>query len=487
MSKIGRNDKCHCGSGLKYKKCCLAKDEHRNMLKKRVKNISRKDFVSGPYKKCPKCNENTFGVFLHTGGDSYGRECTTCWHTQGYKFPKIKKKIIYLDQFVISNITKALDPDSSGHKRVLEQPFWLEVYKKIDVLSKQNLIICPDSSFHTDESLLSGDPPYENLKEIYEHLSNGCTFYDHNTITRFQLQQHLTNYMNGEPTKPLDLNAEHVIHGHPHEWTGRMRIGVNMKPYEGQLEAIHKERKAHYEGLKSVFERWQNEKERDFMDWVKEEAYAFGEGTIKAHLAYLRKQSELPQKYAEQYLAGKEPDFKLEDLFPPPSSQIIESMTIEMHRYNLKGEDALKKMVEYLRSKYIIDIPIIHISSLLYGALARKAAHGQKSHPNMGTVTDVNAISSLLPYSDAIFIDNPMAALLNEQPLKKEIARYNTKIFSLNTKEEFLKYLDEIQKCATPEHLAIVEDSYGDTEPYLSLLENKKQSKEDDEIFDDKD
>ncbi len=24
---IGRNDPCHCGSGKKYKKCCLAKDE----------------------------------------------------------------------------------------------------------------------------------------------------------------------------------------------------------------------------------------------------------------------------------------------------------------------------------------------------------------------------------------------------------------------------------------------------------------------------
>lgn len=26
MSKLGRNDACHCGSGKKYKKCCLEKD-----------------------------------------------------------------------------------------------------------------------------------------------------------------------------------------------------------------------------------------------------------------------------------------------------------------------------------------------------------------------------------------------------------------------------------------------------------------------------
>lgn len=27
MVKLGRNEKCHCSSGKKYKKCCLAKDE----------------------------------------------------------------------------------------------------------------------------------------------------------------------------------------------------------------------------------------------------------------------------------------------------------------------------------------------------------------------------------------------------------------------------------------------------------------------------
>jgi len=31
MKKLGRNDPCHCGSGLKYKKCCLEKDETGNV------------------------------------------------------------------------------------------------------------------------------------------------------------------------------------------------------------------------------------------------------------------------------------------------------------------------------------------------------------------------------------------------------------------------------------------------------------------------
>ncbi|MFD1955587.1 SEC-C metal-binding domain-containing protein [Paenibacillus thailandensis] len=32
MDKIGRNDLCYCGSGLKYKRCCLGKDQSNNRL-----------------------------------------------------------------------------------------------------------------------------------------------------------------------------------------------------------------------------------------------------------------------------------------------------------------------------------------------------------------------------------------------------------------------------------------------------------------------
>lgn len=33
MKKLGRNDSCHCSSGLKYKKCCLNKDEAANVTR----------------------------------------------------------------------------------------------------------------------------------------------------------------------------------------------------------------------------------------------------------------------------------------------------------------------------------------------------------------------------------------------------------------------------------------------------------------------
>jgi hypothetical protein len=37
MDKIGRNDPCPCGSGKKYKKCCLEKDEQEKSEQRKLK------------------------------------------------------------------------------------------------------------------------------------------------------------------------------------------------------------------------------------------------------------------------------------------------------------------------------------------------------------------------------------------------------------------------------------------------------------------
>lgn len=38
-SQVGRNDFCPCGSGKKYKKCCLPKDKEKERLKRELENI----------------------------------------------------------------------------------------------------------------------------------------------------------------------------------------------------------------------------------------------------------------------------------------------------------------------------------------------------------------------------------------------------------------------------------------------------------------
>jgi len=41
MTKTGRNDPCHCGSGKKYKRCCLQEDQEGERLVRSAVNAAR--------------------------------------------------------------------------------------------------------------------------------------------------------------------------------------------------------------------------------------------------------------------------------------------------------------------------------------------------------------------------------------------------------------------------------------------------------------
>ena len=98
---------------------------------------------------------------------------------------------------------------------------------------------------------------------------------------------------------------------------------------------------------------------------------------------------------------------------------------------------------------------------MLFASMARKAASGQKKPPSRGMFDDTEFISILLPYCDAMFLDKECHTYLNEDPLKLA-HNHNTDIFSLNTKDNFMEYLDDIESSASPMHLNEVRNVYGD-------------------------
>ena len=79
-----------------------------------------------------------------------------------FSLPKLHKKIIYLDQFALSDMVKILDPSLSSNKTI--DPFWFSLLNLIDYVN-YSLIVCPISNFHQNESLLSSF--YEKLKSMY--------------------------------------------------------------------------------------------------------------------------------------------------------------------------------------------------------------------------------------------------------------------------------------------------------------------------------
>lgn len=470
--KTGRNAPCYCGSGKKYKKCCLMKDDDKEQKRRqrdeRILKIDPRIFISKPYVACPNCGKREFGVLMITG-EHYTRRCRECWHDESFRLPPIKKRLIYLDQFVISNIMKALDPSNPSHERVMVDPFWIEAYKKLDTLSKYQLIICPDSFFHRHESLVGKDFP--KMQMIYEHLSSGVTFFDKDTITRFQIGEHFQNYLDGKMDAPLALDARHITHGRFDEWYGRLKVSIKNRARKGEIDEMRRSRESSYEKFKEVFERWRTEKGKKYNEWMMEEATGFGKGVWQSAIAFAQRRHVVSQRYIE---TGS---FDLEDILPPPGITVVEDMMRTLRARKIEGEEAFNIINSYFNSDCVLQVPSIKISSMLYAAIAREAAAGQINPPSRGVFTDVNAISSFLPYCDAIFIDNENASYLKKAPLKDKIG-FPTKIFSTNTKSDFLSYLDGILDEADPKHLKLVKEIYGDDwgDPYLTIL--KDQTKE---------
>ncbi len=487
MTKVGRNNPCPCGKTnaagipIKYKRCCLEDDADEPMKDSTGRNggpprLSRKDFIGKPYRRCSNCGHDAFGTVLIGGGrgDSYSKECFYCGHREARKLPPITKKVIYLDQHAISNMMKALNPESKSHATITkDQPFWLEIYKKLDVLLRLNLIICPDSYYHRYESLAMG-ADFELMQEIYEHLSRGKTFHGEYNIQRIQIREHFKSYLDGKSEVVPSTKAEDVVHGDLHEWTGGIRISVRSGPREGEIQSLLKEKKEKYEKFLPIFEDWRTQTAKKFEDWVHEEAAGFGLGIFGALRNWIKRRQTLPERFQETGVLD------LEDVLPPSTNSILEDMLRELIVRGITGEDAIKKMKEYFDSDVILKVPSVRLTAGLFAALARDAALGRKDPPSAGVFYDVSAIASLLPYCDAMFVDSENAALLTTNPLKK-LVDLPTKIFSIRTVEEFLSYLDSIKEAADPAHIKLVEERDGDdwATPCITILEDHKKQHED--------
>lgn len=424
--------------------------------------IDPRDFISGPFRKCPKCGAEQFGVLM-VSGNLYVRRCRdrACWHTQRIYLPEIRKRIIYLDQFAISNMMKALNPDVKGHERAAADPFWRELFEALYVVCRLQLVVCPDSNEHRNESLLSSF--YAPLKRMYELLSHGATFHDSETIRHQQVATIAEAWIHGEVPK-FNFDAQEVSYGRLHEWQERFIISANIE-YADLVDGIRGEREKVHEGLGKCFVTWQKEKP-SFAACFEEEITAWGPGIFRIYLNWVQHRIEMEQ--------GNRP-IDLEAYMPPQCAGLIIGIKYIFQRAGVPEPDSFSKAREFLLSRAPTEAPFNRIAASLFAVMAAKAAAGQKEPPNRGTAADVNIVSTLLPYCDAMFIDNKCRALLSDIPQAHRLP-YSTHIFSLKQGKEFLEYLNNIKDACTPQHIGLVEEVYGPgwKEPYLSIFRPEK-------------
>lgn len=419
--------------------------------------LDPRKFISEPYIECPYCGSMTFGV-LDIGDYGYHRRCRQCLHPTGdedsafYRLPPITKKIIYLDQFVISNIMKALNPAMNSNMEGKIDDYWYQLFLKLDRLCRLQLISCPQSVFHENESIITEH--YQSYKKMYQHLSAGIHFKHCESIRISQLCKHAKAWVMGDSVRGMVPDMNDAIYGSANRWMSRIFISSNTRQTTALVDDIRKTRVAIYESISDVFSCWQGEKGRRYDDWFGEECQGLGAGLMQAYYAYYSNLGGNP-------LA----------LFPSPAVQRVMAIRDVFIRHGVSDDDVVPRIASYLASTDIEYVPFTRIASSLYAAIAQKAANGMKRLPNMGMANDVNMISTLLPYCDAMFVDNECRGYLDDGNVRRKL-KYGTQIFSYNNRAEFIRYLDDAESEMPKDHLEKVLEVYGESwlQPNTSLF-----------------
>src|SRR5262249_44046364 len=135
-------------------------------------------------------------------------------------------------------------------------------------------------------------------------------------------------------------------------------------------------------------------------------------------------------------------------------------------------DQRLPTIGEFLASEEIKRAPFLQISCAMLASMAVEASMQQAPKPDQGMWTDISTVSTLLPYSDAIFIDNRCDHLLQEAMNGAGLA-YDAAVFSMRSRDDLLAWLEELEASASPDHVALVKDVYGKSwlEPYSSMFE----------------
>ena len=404
--------------------------------------IDSRMFTTGPRRPCPRCGHAELAT-LSIMNNVHTRRCGSCFRDEEELLPPLAKRMIYLDQMVISDIAKKLDPVWRAEKPHVDD-FWLEAFDRIDRLVKLQLIVCPNSPIHEVESSLA--VPYATvLRRLYKHLASGVSLRFPHQVYMEQLSEAFDAWSTRRHPDWRRITRANVIRGDLYRWSDRLRITADMGRSPGEIEDRRQSRVHAHAALERLWKKWASEPQIGFEERFEIER----RGIAEAALSSARKPAWLVQ--------------------------LVEWLLGRLKQMGVPRETRLQKAERFLLSEQALCAPENHLGALLHASLARRAADGQKC-PNQGTPSDLKFIAAYLPYCDAMFIDRQFDHLLEQGSLRDAVSDYPTMIFSARSRDDFLAYLDGLEAEADPGHVDLVVRTYGETwtEPYRTMLEHER-------------
>ena len=387
-------------------------------------------------------------------GRHYVRRCYRCGHTESFPLPPLKKKIIYLDQFAVSNMMKAINPVTDAHRKgvfakgTIEER-WVRLFEKLDRLSKMQLIVCPYAEYHEKESM--PDRHFQSLKRMYEQLSGTIHFRDATEIRSSQVYAAAICWIRGKPIE-LDFEPQRVVYGKLDEWGDTILVTIKRKVTDDQVKRLTNFREQVHETMKQIFTGWKLNPRRKLDEYRKRHLQTFWHENLDQYSSYGQRGLLDAAPANVKIVAGVCNIFRVEGI---PDNQLPQKM-----------------VTFFLDPAVQAQVPYGGLSALLFACLAREATapNSQMLCPNRGTYYDVEMIATLLPYCDAMFIENKWHEYLRQPSSVKLRSPFHAELFCPGKMDVFFAYLDDIERNANPSHIAQVAKVYGDIQPYLKLF-----------------
>ncbi len=387
----------------------------------------------------------------------YVRRCIHCWFDQRLPLPTVKKAIIYLDQFVVSNMMKELDPANTS-----APGFYRKLFETLDRLSKLQLIVCPDSPLHDHESVV--DTRYEKIRTVFRQLSHGVSFRDPTTILHAQIMRAFDCWRTEKPCEAR-VTREFALTQKPDVWQDRYRIELSFA-VPGLAQELKTNRDRVTERLHETCEEWRNDAGFNFKDTFDNELAGGGRLILQQY-----------GHYAGHFAAvstGQAP-FDDEVCFAPPAAVLVSRMLSELALSLPNWEKRFARIGDFFASEHFRAVSGVRISALFWATIAREINAGRKADrfPKASMYNDIDAVAMYSPFCDAMFVDKETSHLTKQKELQQELAGAAL-FFSLrkNEKADFLAFLNAIEKNAPPEHLQMVEEVYGPDwpTPFVDIL-----------------
>lgn len=358
---------------------------------------------------CPSCGgKQRFGN-VSVLRDHVTRGCLSCNYSTEVWLPRVRKRILYLDQFFFSSAFRERDAR------------FVEAAARIRHISRLQLLVAPFSSIHEDETHQwrgCDGKTKDALMEFIKATSGGHEFERAYNVERTQIERAFQAFLAGEPST-FTLREGDAFYGNIHEWEDYFRIDVDG--YFGNIEFFREGKRRSVDGLVGLFPDWRRSTD-SFDQHV----------AVEIH--------DAAECYDVQ--SGL---YSLSDELPP--------------------EDRMRRIRDFFKSQYFSDIPHQWLSARLFATLRDMVKGGAYPKPDdamqrlSGFFEDVKHISIYAPYCDAIVMDKAMASLVANPRVDLE-NRYGVKVFSVNNWEQLLAWLEALESGMSPLHRAGLAAAY---------------------------